>query len=410
MILLHEPIRKTEFDFDGESYNSLYPNLHRYPATMLPQIGVRLLQEFDIKEGTFLDPYCGSGSSFSSALEVGNFDLYGYDLNPLAILISKAKFSLLDLKEVDLLYEKLKNELLNPQSDEALKLPEITNIDYWYAKNVQQDLAFLRSMIFKVVYEPILNLFLVPFCETVRDCSYTRANEFKLFRIPEHKMANFQPDAVPYYLLKLKKVIDIYRHVYYPKLQNRNYHIELNKGMFEDGVAEVDVVLTSPPYGDSRTTVAYGQFSTFANEWLEEGKARQLDTQLMGGKTAQKIFDNGVIAPYIHAVAEVCPKRAKEVSSFYFDLQSSIRNVAKSLKTGGYAIYVLGNRTIKNVQLRTDLFVAEQFTQNGCAHLATYARKLSNKVMPSANSPSNINGQTAPTMTMEYIVICRKTQ
>jgi len=28
------------------------------------------------------------------------------------------------------------------------------------------------------------------------------------------------------------------------------------------------MVVTSPPYGDSRTTVAYGQFSRWANEWF----------------------------------------------------------------------------------------------------------------------------------------------
>jgi len=30
----------------------------------------------------------------------------------------------------------------------------------------------------------------------------------------------------------------------------------------------VDIVITSPPYGDSRTTVAYGQYSRFSLEWL----------------------------------------------------------------------------------------------------------------------------------------------
>ena len=40
-----------------------------------------------------------------------------------------------------------------------------------------------------------------------------------------------------------------------------------------------DVILTSPPYGDSRTTVAYGQFSLFANAWLlEQSQARAIDS------------------------------------------------------------------------------------------------------------------------------------
>ncbi|MDE7217868.1 MAG: hypothetical protein K2N20_07250, partial [Helicobacter sp.] len=36
----------SKYDFLGQSYASLYPNLHKYPATMLPQIGLELLKDF----------------------------------------------------------------------------------------------------------------------------------------------------------------------------------------------------------------------------------------------------------------------------------------------------------------------------------------------------------------------------
>ena len=42
-------ISNSKYDFKGEYYNSLYPNLHKYPATMLPQIGLKLLKEFKAK-------------------------------------------------------------------------------------------------------------------------------------------------------------------------------------------------------------------------------------------------------------------------------------------------------------------------------------------------------------------------
>ncbi|WP_095558833.1 hypothetical protein [Candidatus Endomicrobiellum trichonymphae] len=40
-----------------------YPNIHKYPATMIPQIGIELLKEMNIDNDKLLDPYCGSGSS-----------------------------------------------------------------------------------------------------------------------------------------------------------------------------------------------------------------------------------------------------------------------------------------------------------------------------------------------------------
>lgn len=46
----------SKYDFKGECYNSLYPNLHKYPATMLPQIGLELLKEFKAKKDKFIRP------------------------------------------------------------------------------------------------------------------------------------------------------------------------------------------------------------------------------------------------------------------------------------------------------------------------------------------------------------------
>ncbi|WP_270982801.1 hypothetical protein [Campylobacter helveticus] len=46
-------IYNPKYDFLGQSYASMYPNLHKYPATMLPQIGYELLKEFKAKKQIF---------------------------------------------------------------------------------------------------------------------------------------------------------------------------------------------------------------------------------------------------------------------------------------------------------------------------------------------------------------------
>lgn len=74
----YDIVSNSKYDFKGECYNSLYPNLHKYPATMLPQIGLELLKEFKAKKTNLLDPYCGSGSSFTSGLEYGIKKFVGF--------------------------------------------------------------------------------------------------------------------------------------------------------------------------------------------------------------------------------------------------------------------------------------------------------------------------------------------
>ncbi len=401
--------RSPIYDFAGQSYASSYPNLHKYPASMLPQIGIELFKELNIKSGIMLDPYCGSGSSFAVGIDRGIKDMYGFDINPLAVLISQAKFTKVDIETLLKTKQVLRSNIYEFIKDEKnlmnTKLPQFKNVGFWYSRDALLYLTILYYYISEIKDENIKRLFLVPFSETSRDCSYTRNSEFKLFRIKEEDILAFNPDVLGVYFQKLNKVLDNYTFYYYPKLQDSNVNISFKKFPKNDNF--FDIVLTSPPYGDSRTTVAYGQFSHFGNEWMGVD-ARQIDNQLMGGKTVKENYKKGIISENINLIIKEDKKRALEVSSFFFDLEKSIIDIAKSVKIGGKIIYIVGNRTVKGVQLPTDQFIAEKFEENNFKHIITHERVISNKVMPSKNSPTNIKGSLQTTMINEYIVICEK--
>jgi len=402
-------IRNEKYDFIGQSYATSYPNLHKYPATMIPQIGIELFKEFDIKSGKLLDPYCGSGTSFTVGLDRGLKEMYGFDINPLAVLISRAKFTKVDIEKVKTIRQRLRNRVYEfvkiERNLDEIKIPKYYNIEFWFSKAVLQNLSVLKHFINKIQVD-IRRLFLVPLSETIRECSYTRNNEFKLYRIKSDELLHFNPDVFSVYFDKLNKVIDTYEKYYLPKINDAKIVISYSK--FPKYENEFDVVLTSPPYGDSFTTVAYGQFSMFSNQWFGINYARQIDNMLMGGSIAKEIYPNSVITDYICEISKKSKRRALQISSFYFDLDISIKDVANSVKRGGMVIYIVGNRRVKDVQLPTDQFVAEKFEDYGFRHIVTYERLLGNKAMPLQNSPSNIVGQRKGTMTKEYIVICEK--
>jgi tRNA G10 N-methylase Trm11 len=404
-------IRNSNYDFADQGYGAIYPNIHKYPATMPPQIGIALLKELNITQGKLLDPYCGSGSSFASALECGLTEMYGFDINPLAVLISRVKFTKIDLDVLQITKQQLREQideyLKKENSLEKFPLPKITNINFWFSQEVINKLNLLRYFINQIADKNLYNFFLIPFSETVRECSYTRNNEFKLYKMKEKDILNFNPDVLGVYFKKLQDVIEIYITAYCPKLTPKT-KVTINYSQFNNAEDSFDLVLTSPPYGDSRTTVAYGQFSTLANEWIGIDYARKVDKMLMGGSQTKSLYNQGLITDYIQAIAVNNEKRALEVSAFYLDLEKSIDQVAKSVKKGGTIIYIVGNRTVKNIQLPTDQFIAEKFEQNGFRHLITYERLLSNKAMPSKNSPTNESGNTVNTMLYEYLVISEK--
>lgn len=403
-------VRNTRYDFAGQSYSTTYPNLHRYPATMIPQIGIELFKELNIKSGKLLDPYCGSGSSFIVGLDRGIKEMEGFDLNPLAILISSAKFTKTNVKELKKVAYDIKNKLFeyawNNEIDLEIEIPNVYNIEFWFPKRVIKELAIIKTLINKIENKNIRRFLLVLFSETVRECSYTRNGEFKLFRMKEEDMKKFEPEVSAIFSNRLDKAIIVYEKFYYPLLDGAKLHLGFSQ--FPKKENYYDIILTSPPYGDSRTTVAYGQFSVLANEWLGISNARQIDNMLMGGKISKEKYRNGIMTNYINEVEKVSPKRALEVSAFYFDLEDSIKNVASSVNQGGKIIYVVGNRMVKDVVLPTDQFIAEKFEENGFRHLLTYERVLGNKAMPALNSPSNQSGVKRSTMTKEYIIVCEK--
>jgi hypothetical protein len=337
--------------------------------------------------------------------------MHGFDINPLAVLISKARFTKVSVNELVETKRELRNKMYEFLKDEknidTLKRPQITNINFWFSKEVIDQWTVIKYFIEQIQDENIRRFFLIPFSETVRECSYTRNNEFKLFRMKSEDLLHFNPDVMGVYLKKLEETITLYNYFYFPKL-NEKTNVNVQYSTFQPKDEYFDVVLTSPPYGDSRTTVAYGQFSTLSNEWLGIDYARKIDGMLMGGTKPKQNIQNGLIADYISEINKVDTKRAFEVSAFYNDLDSSIQRVAKSVRKGGKSIYIVGNRTVKNVQLPTDQFIAEKFEQNGFKHLITYERALSNKSMPSKNSPTNVAGKTVNTMLFEYVVVCEK--
>ena len=404
-------ISNSKYDFKGEYYNSLYPNLHKYPATMLPQIGLKLLKEFKAKKTNLLDPYCGSGSSFSSGLEYGIKKFVGFDLNPLAILISKAKLNYIEANILNIEKDKLKNRISKKtynKNYEMLKskiISNIKNIDFWIEKKTQEDLIFIYSLIENIKNKPkIKNIFLLAFSETLREASYTRNNEFKLFRMQNYQ--NYKPDAFSIFAQKLDSITENYLNIYQPKLKNINFN--LYNSSFVSKNIMFDTILTSPPYGDSKTTVAYGQFSTFINEWLGFENARKLDSILMGGKKASNLYMKGLIKKYIMEIEKIDKKRALEVSSFYFDLEASIKSLLNSINTEGLCFFIVGNRRVINIELPTDKFIAQLFKENNFKHITTIERKISNKAMPIKNSPTNKIGILSNTINKEYIIVCEK--
>ena len=257
------------------------------------------------------------------------------------------------------------------------------------------------------------NFFLVAFSETVRESSLTRNNEFKLYRISEKQQETFKPNVFGLMDAKLMRnragLMHFIKQSKHIDAKTRIYTFDSSARIDAIKESSIDIVVTSPPYGDSRTTVAYGQFSRLSNQWLGFEDASQIDNTLMGGKT-KKITKTGIksIDGIVETIAIKNEKRAREVYSFYDDYSNSIANVSKVIKKKGYACYVVGNRSVQGITLPTDEITKHLFQKYGFDYHNTFIRTIPHKRMPSKNSPTNQIGKKATTINHEYIVIMQK--
>ncbi len=414
MILKSKKYTDFSWNFVGANTKNFTHCYHSYPAMMIPQIAERIIAKYGANSRLLFDPYCGTGTSLVEA-NLKGINAIGTDLNPLARLIAKTKTTRISLQVLDLYLKEFNDyafSLMFNFHEVNAVIPTIKNIDFWFDKSVQEKLAVIKSFIEKIESIEVKNFFKIAFSETVRESSYTRNSEFKLFRIKAEQIEKFNPDVFGLMQSKLaRNYKGLKSFLENDKTGNSQvYDFNTIEGISHIEPESMDIVVTSPPYGDSRTTVAYGQFSRLANEWLEVENANQVDNQLMGGKRSKEVynFDSFELQESLNKIGEVDEKRVKDVSSFYSDYQKSIENISKSIKKGGYACYVVGNRKVKSEVLPTDVITKNFFEKQGFSHIETIIRNIPNKRMPSKNSPSNITGKKDQTMKNEYIVIMKK--
>lgn len=398
-------------DANTKEYTHCY---HAYPAMMIPQVARALIQEFkpEGKCDLLFDPYMGSGTSLVEAALVGMSSI-GTDLNPLARLMARVKTTLYNLNELmDEFYEIQSRLLFFSYFDVKNKnFERISNYNFWYAEDSLLKLSYLSQLIDE--YSNNKDFFNVALSEVVREVSFTRNGEFKRFRMKEEKIKTFKPNVFGLFEAKVQRNLNGLKdfEAIVPTIHAGIYDFNSTFGIPNTVLREesVDIIVTSPPYGDSRTTVAYGQFSRWANEWFSFDNAQNLDNLLMGGKRCkQELFLTESIIRELELIRSLDTKRYFEVVSFLNDYWLSIQNVARTVRKGGIVCYVVGNRNVKGVQIPLDYFTAETFEKYGFHHIVTLVREIPNKRMPSKTSPTNKSGAKVDTMSNEYIVVLEK--
>jgi DNA modification methylase len=407
----------------------------QYPAMMVPVVQKRLIEiilSYKPTISTVLDPFMGSGTSLVACMENG-LDCYGQDINPLAVLVAKTRtgpfyFQALSKKKVEL-FEYIENDRNTRVEAKFIGLQK------WFKDDVIKELSKIVRAIRKEERLSIRRFYWVILAETIRLTSNDRTSTFKLHTRPKDEIEerNLSPiECFRKHFENCLKDVEEYATMLTKsnKLSKGTYvgNVVLNLGDSKERIYTpgnkdgfFDLIVTSPPYGDNKTTVTYGQYSYLPLQWIEltdiDSNATndflkttsEIDSRGLGGTTKklskielEQLFDaSKTFKSTYFKVAALDQVRLNKVISFFSDIYLSIQNIHKSLKQNGYQVWTIGNRTVGGVEIPNNQIMAEFIQSFDSVLVKKISREILNRRMAKRNSLASL-------MTFEDIIIFRK--
>lgn len=424
-----EKLVNSPWDYHQQSYRYGLHGLIRYPAMMVPQMQGDLLDAAlrinpTIKE--IFDPFVGAGTTLVESRSRG-LNFTGIDINPLAILACQAKSGPLRGEAYAMKARALLKRILrdNTKLIDA-NFPEQSK---WFTASASIQLSRIRRAI---QGEPSLwarRLMWLSFAETVRAVSNSRSSTYKLHIRPVKELENI-PCAVEYFRNAIDDSVsrvswheaDLAKRDMLQKGRSGRSistycgsisDFSLNRGAF------ADLIITSPPYGDNRSTVSYGQFSYLQLRWIPDGElplgiasfqnAYAVDGRSLGGRLKgsldhiERLSALSVATRNFINELRVLQRRDLLCKSLAFlhDYERALISSVGLLHHGGYAIWTVGDRRVGGVRLPLGEITGSILESVGMRVEGNIQRTIPKKRTPQRNSQGS-------TMNDECVLITTK--
>lgn len=412
-------------------------SLFQYPGRMVPEVQQALVQavrETQPSVREMLDPYMGSATSLVAGMYQG-LHCYGQDINPLAILIARVKTTWVDVRE---LRDSVLQVMARANEDTRTELDVyFPGIYKWFRSDVADDLSKLRRAIHRENDIRYRRFLWVTLAETIRLTSNDRTSTYKLHARKTDEIRDRKLDVMGTFREQVKRnVTDL--HIFHTEIINSGYanNIDYNATIDIELLNSTeqlltpadplgfDLLVTSPPYGDNKTTIPYGQHAFLPLQWIDLGDidprvdpawlrtTNEIDRLSIGGlfhtrepKIVEQLRDS---SPTLRSlldtlIADKAPSESyRKVVAFYDDFYRSLELISESLKPDAYLVWTLGNRRVNKKLIQNDLILREFLSSLSCEYITELERIIHSKRMAHKN-------RSGSTMANEQILVLRKT-
>lgn len=341
-------LQNSEWDFENVETDYLTHNFHSYPAKFIPQIPNKVIKTYSKEGDVVLDPFCGCGGALVEAKLLGRHSI-GVDINPLACLITKVKvtpISASSLGQLDNLLSKIEMDINSAYGQVRLfhsgkpryEVFSFYNIDKWFPKHVQKELAIIRGNIDSVNDKDLKDFCLVAFSsiinrvsnmesETRYACVLKKITPKKTFELFQAKLKNMA-SRMREFALRCK---DVRADVYCADARKLDF--------LKDG--SIDLVVTSPPYIYAWDYNLIHRFRLFwlsySREYIIDLQNKEIGSHLRLERKQKAANDPGVA-----------------VNDYVSDMSQALSEMSRVCKNGAKCCTVLGSSQLEGKKIEID--------------------------------------------------------
>jgi len=392
---------------------------HRYPAKFIPQLVRQLIEEYSVSGNRICDPFGGCGTTLVEA-KLANRASFGFDINPVAVLITRAKITAIcpDILSKSFLY------LCKEMEEKQNVLSEITfarlNLDrliYWFGEMNLKRLIQLKSHLEKVEDTAIRRFFLCALSHVLKNCSYWLTTSTKPQKDPDKISESPHKAFVTHASRMIKRNHDFFEEI--QKLEPSEPLSVMRKADARylplPGNC-MDLIVTSPPY-----SISY-----------EYPDIHQLTALLFGFCTSLKDFRHGFIGSRtgnnyrneyltnVKALKAIQDLRLVDaglgnaIQNYFLAMNDVYREMHRVLRRGRRACIVIGDTELRGVPIPNAEVAIEQMYEIGFLLEKTIERPVPGRVLAPYRdkndgrftSPSNPAAKKV--YSHEYILVLRK--
>ena len=340
--------------------NSYTHGMFKYPCKFIPEIprwGIKTY--LSSEQGIVFDPFSGSGTTLLEA-NINGIDAYGTEIDDVAKLITKVKTTVLDFKQIEVLeqhYWKIMNVI--SQDEMTIFRPEIDNLEHWFSYEAINKLGKIKVYIDSIIDDDVRDLFKLCMVSIIKKVS--NADDTSPKPYVSNKITKIPPTVEK----EFSSIFKRYKQMVLELLNVRKF----GTTKIIDGDAltfiapfAIDLAITSPPYINA---FDYGRtmrlenlwLSTLTEEMLREKKSCYVGTEKINSRKEKNdltiLQRSSLLKLYYGRIKEVDEKRALIVKKFFEDMEKNLRNIYGQMKQGGKYVIVIGNSTIRKVNVES---------------------------------------------------------